>query len=402
MRLSRELVSRHLQPLPLPYPSEYALDPADEPPGAAATGASARWVTLNLRLQQLSDMSGLAAALGFEDDSTAAANTAAAGAGVPRAAAKPKSALRSAAKAMLTRDGKDDGGSGVGVGVGGGSRLQPPTTPGKRVLNIKPGAAGRKQSRRSPAAIAEDAERERESFNGSAGTAAGPVSGIGDDDSPAAAAAGDPSSDAADDSKGAAAAAAPGVNPVLGHALVVGVNLSVNRLTAIRGLSGAMAELSGRLQVLDLSRNLITGLEQQLTACVQLRALNLSTNALTAISGLDGCPLLEVLDLSMNRITAISGLDKLTQLHTLSIYGNQLTELQGTRTQSMPCVCCCAAANIQLVTVPFLCVVCCLSPLSRSERVDESARAAGSAKSFDGRECRGRCERIIGIVGPVQ
>ena len=104
---------------------------------------------------------------------------------------------------------------------------------------------------------------------------------------------------------------------------LIGLNLSSNQLTEIKGL-----ENFTHLQELILANNQLAEIKG-VEILPQLQKLNLSYNQLTEIKGLENLTQLQKLGLSRNKITEIKGLEKLTQLKSLWLSSNQLTEIKG-------------------------------------------------------------------------
>lgn len=101
-----------------------------------------------------------------------------------------------------------------------------------------------------------------------------------------------------------------------------------NNITRIEGLQ----QLAG-LADLNLSSNAIDAIDPSaLRGLSSLTSLNLASNRLQSISGLDGLSSLEVLNLSYNYLTSLSGLSALQgprcALRQLNIKHNQLSTLQ--------------------------------------------------------------------------
>jgi len=104
----------------------------------------------------------------------------------------------------------------------------------------------------------------------------------------------------------------------------VKLDLSALKLTKVPLELSKLTQLTS----LDLGSNQLTeinGLEN----LVQLSGLNLSSNLLTEIKGLEQLAELSLLDLSGNQIIEIKGLEQLTQLTQLLLYNNQITEIKG-------------------------------------------------------------------------
>ncbi|NXS54512.1 LRGUK protein, partial [Brachypteracias leptosomus] len=97
--------------------------------------------------------------------------------------------------------------------------------------------------------------------------------------------------------------------------------LDFNNIEEIRGL-----EKCHSLAHLSLSHNrltAITGLEN-----LPLRTLNLGSNQLEKISGLDSLKSLQKLDLSSNKIRSLEGLEEHDALEMINLEDNQIAELQ--------------------------------------------------------------------------
>lgn len=103
------------------------------------------------------------------------------------------------------------------------------------------------------------------------------------------------------------------------------LDLSSNNLREIYGLEGM-----GKLKELKLGGCQI-GRIQNLEQCVSLASLHLGDNCLTAADGLEGLRSLEYLSLDGNRIQRLAkgGLARLVRLRELHIARNQLSNLEG-------------------------------------------------------------------------
>lgn len=101
------------------------------------------------------------------------------------------------------------------------------------------------------------------------------------------------------------------------------LDLSSNKLTEIKGL-----EKLYQLSELDLNGNQLTEIKG-LEKLNQLTELDLDGNQLTEIQGLEQLSQLTLLHLRRNKLTEIQGLDRLTQLYFLDLSSNQITEIKG-------------------------------------------------------------------------
>lgn len=101
------------------------------------------------------------------------------------------------------------------------------------------------------------------------------------------------------------------------------LNLSSNQISLISGL-----ELLTLLTVLDLSGNQIHEI-QGLNELTQLKILNLNNNKIKEITGLEHLTQLANLDLSYNEISEIRELEHLTQLRDLYLNDNRIREIKG-------------------------------------------------------------------------
>ncbi|XP_053910934.1 leucine-rich repeat and guanylate kinase domain-containing protein isoform X2 [Cuculus canorus] len=96
--------------------------------------------------------------------------------------------------------------------------------------------------------------------------------------------------------------------------------LDFNNIEEIRGL-----EKCRSLNHLSLSHNrliAISGLEN-----LPIKVLDLSSNQIEKITGLDSLKTLQKLDLSSNKITSLEGLEEHDLLETINLEGNQIAEL---------------------------------------------------------------------------
>ena len=75
--------------------------------------------------------------------------------------------------------------------------------------------------------------------------------------------------------------------------------------------------------------NNINLLLDKLHKLVNLQILNLNSNQITEIKGLDNLVNLQHLYLHQNQITEIKGLDKLVNLQRLDLYNNQIRKIKG-------------------------------------------------------------------------
>jgi Leucine-rich repeat (LRR) protein len=101
------------------------------------------------------------------------------------------------------------------------------------------------------------------------------------------------------------------------------LNLQSNQITTINGLDTLTS-----LQTLTLQSNQITTING-LDNLTSLQTLDLSSNQITTIEGLESLTSLQNLYLSSNQITTIQGLDSLILLNILSINSNQITTING-------------------------------------------------------------------------
>ncbi len=103
------------------------------------------------------------------------------------------------------------------------------------------------------------------------------------------------------------------------------LELGSNKLRAISGLDKLV-----RLEQLWLGRNKITSFGAGLAALKQLKKLSIQSNRLTDIGqGLTHCTALEELYISHNGLTSVKGLEALRALRVLDIGTNRITSLDG-------------------------------------------------------------------------
>ena len=120
------------------------------------------------------------------------------------------------------------------------------------------------------------------------------------------------------------------------------------QITSLEGISELVPV---KVETLDFSLNMIYEIDAHLSPYIYLKHLDLSTNLITKISGLNRLDYLEslklsrnriskieglgtlkrlkFLDLSLNKIKVIDGLENLYNLNTLYLYGNQIEILRG-------------------------------------------------------------------------
>lgn len=120
------------------------------------------------------------------------------------------------------------------------------------------------------------------------------------------------------------------------------------QITSLEGISDLVPV---KVETLDFSLNMIQEIGTHLSTYIYLKHLDLSTNLITKISGLNRLDYLEslklsrnripnieglgtlkrlkFLDLSLNKIKDIEGLENLYNLNTLYLYGNQIEILRG-------------------------------------------------------------------------
>lgn len=99
------------------------------------------------------------------------------------------------------------------------------------------------------------------------------------------------------------------------------LDLSTNKITNIEGL-----EKLGRLSILNLSQNQIRQIKG-LTGLTKLKELILAENIIEKIEGLETLEALELFDIFLNKISVIEGLDKNINLKTLGLSSNNISEL---------------------------------------------------------------------------
>ena len=104
---------------------------------------------------------------------------------------------------------------------------------------------------------------------------------------------------------------------------VTKLELESNQMTSVKGL-----EKLTQLTELSLHRNQLADVKG-LEKLTQLRMLVLSNNQLTSVKGLEKLAKLEWLSLRFNQLTDVEGLEKLTLLTTLHLFGNELTDVKG-------------------------------------------------------------------------
>ena len=90
-----------------------------------------------------------------------------------------------------------------------------------------------------------------------------------------------------------------------------------------------LASLAAPLRELYAACNKVTAIESLEHFWPSLRVLELGSNRLREVAGLDGAGALGELWLGRNRITAVAGLAGLTSLRKLSLQSNRLTSMAG-------------------------------------------------------------------------
>lgn len=127
------------------------------------------------------------------------------------------------------------------------------------------------------------------------------------------------------------------------------LDMSSNNIRQIEGLQGMSKLKELKLYGCQITR--IQGLEQ----CVSLAALHLEDNQITAVEGLDQLRLLEYLNLDKNRIQKLGrGLGRLTKLRELHCSQNHLRTLDGVAGLSSLEVFCASYNQLQEVTADQL------------------------------------------------
>ncbi|KAA8568395.1 hypothetical protein EYC84_007429 [Monilinia fructicola] len=104
------------------------------------------------------------------------------------------------------------------------------------------------------------------------------------------------------------------------------LSIADNGLTSINASS--LAPLANTLHSLDLSSNLFTQIPDCLASLTALRALNLSNNMIESLHSLTRNPLpaISALNLRSNRLTSIAGIERLYPLERLDLRDNKITD----------------------------------------------------------------------------
>lgn len=104
------------------------------------------------------------------------------------------------------------------------------------------------------------------------------------------------------------------------------LSLSDNGLTSITAHS--LAPLSGTLLSLDLSLNLLTEMPESLASLTNLRALNLSSCMIDSLHSLvrNPLPAITTLNLRSNRLSSLAGIERLLSLEKVDLRDNRLTD----------------------------------------------------------------------------
>lgn len=117
-----------------------------------------------------------------------------------------------------------------------------------------------------------------------------------------------------------------GIPPTLKWRFLRHLSVADNGLTSISASS--IYSLAQTLQSLDLSANLFTEVPDSLSILTSLRALNLSGCMIESLNSLSRNPLpaITVLNLRSNRLRSVAGIDKLYSLERLDLRCNFLTD----------------------------------------------------------------------------
>ncbi|TKA69729.1 hypothetical protein B0A49_09250 [Cryomyces minteri] len=104
------------------------------------------------------------------------------------------------------------------------------------------------------------------------------------------------------------------------------LSLADNGLTSIS--SSSLAPVASILQSLDLSSNLFTEISESLASLVSLRALNLSTCMIESLHSLARNPLpaITTLNLRSNRLSSLAGIQRLFSLERVDLRDNKLSD----------------------------------------------------------------------------
>jgi len=104
------------------------------------------------------------------------------------------------------------------------------------------------------------------------------------------------------------------------------LGLPNNNMTII--LAAGLVPLASTLHSLDLSNNLFTEIPEGLSTLQSLRALNLANCMISSLHSLQqhSLPSLTVLNLSSNRLTSLAGIENLSKLQKIDLRDNLLAE----------------------------------------------------------------------------
>ncbi|KAF2154928.1 hypothetical protein K461DRAFT_291830 [Myriangium duriaei CBS 260.36] len=104
------------------------------------------------------------------------------------------------------------------------------------------------------------------------------------------------------------------------------LSLADNGMTFI--LSAGLAPLAGTLHSLDLSSNLFTEIPESLATLTNLRALNLSNCMIGGLHSLARNPLpaITVINLQSNRLSSLAGIERLPSLEKIDLRDNRLVD----------------------------------------------------------------------------
>lgn len=104
------------------------------------------------------------------------------------------------------------------------------------------------------------------------------------------------------------------------------LSLADNSMTFI--LAASLVPLAGTLQSLDLSNNLFTEIPESLATLTNLRALNLSNCMISGLHSLTRNPLpaITVLNLHSNRLISLAGIERLPSLEKIDLRDNRLVD----------------------------------------------------------------------------
>lgn len=116
------------------------------------------------------------------------------------------------------------------------------------------------------------------------------------------------------------------VKPLAPYSLLVHLDISMNKIAAIKG----GFEQCPNLRTLTISDNLLREITPfMFQKCRQLRSLNLDINQITKLQNMHHLTNLAELSVQNNKISVMEGLTSMTKLRRLNLSFNRITKLEG-------------------------------------------------------------------------